>query len=97
MSIEAIMPVSGSEMLTPVQPAEPAARSGFESILSSLEGLNTQMVSNQQAVAELALGRTDNLHQVMMNLEQTRLGFELLLAVRNKALDAYQELMRMQV
>jgi flagellar hook-basal body complex protein FliE len=32
-----------------------------------------------------------------MGMEQTRLSFELMLAVRNKVLDAYQELMRMQV
>jgi len=54
-------------------------------------------VNSQQAVQQLALGNTDNLHRVMMNLEQTRLSFELALAVRNKALEAYQDLMRMQV
>jgi flagellar hook-basal body complex protein FliE len=33
----------------------------------------------------------------MMSLEKTRLTFELALQVRNKTLEAYQELMRMQV
>jgi len=33
----------------------------------------------------------------MMNLESTKLAFDLTLQIRNKVLDAYQELMRMQV
>jgi flagellar hook-basal body complex protein FliE len=69
----------------------------FDALIESLQTLNTQMLSGQQAVSQLALGQTDNLHQVMMQSEQTRLSFELMLAVRNKVLDAYQELMRMQV
>jgi flagellar hook-basal body complex protein FliE len=55
------------------------------------------MQANDQSIQQLALGGTDNLHQVMITLERTRLAFELALQVRNKALEAYQELMRMQV
>ena len=39
----------------------------------------------------------ESLHHTVIGMEQTRLSFELMLAVRNKTLDAYQELMRMQV
>jgi flagellar hook-basal body complex protein FliE len=69
----------------------------FDTVLGSLEQLNTQMQANDHSIQQLALGGTDNLHQVMMTLERTRLAFELALQVRNKALEAYQELMRMQV
>jgi flagellar hook-basal body complex protein FliE len=65
--------------------------------VSGLRELNSDMIANQNAVADLALGKSDNLHQVMMRSEQTRLDFELMMAVRNKVLEAYQELMRMQV
>jgi flagellar hook-basal body complex protein FliE len=37
------------------------------------------------------------MHQAMMSGEQTRLAFDLMLQVRGKVLDAYQELLRMQV
>jgi flagellar hook-basal body complex protein FliE len=69
----------------------------FNSLLDSIEQLNGQLQANDQAVQNIALGETDNLHQVMMTMERTRLEFELALQVRNKALEAYQELMRMQV
>ncbi len=77
--------------------AAAASDTAFDTVLGSLEQLNTQMQANDQSVQQLALGGMDNLHQVMMTLERTRLAFELALQVRNKALEAYQELMRMQV
>lgn len=74
-----------------------ATAGGFNSLLEGIEQLNGQMQINDQSVQNLALGETENLHQVMMTMERTRLTFELALQVRNKALEAYQELMRMQV
>ncbi|MES1190168.1 MAG: flagellar hook-basal body complex protein FliE [Steroidobacter sp.] len=69
----------------------------FDKLLEHIEGVNTQLINTDNAVQQLANGGTDNLHQVMISLEQTRLAFDLLLQVRNKVLDAYQEVMRMQV
>jgi len=66
-------------------------------LLSHLDGVNTQLINTDKAVQQLANGETENLHQVMISLEQTRLAFDLLLQVRNKVLDAYQEVMKMQV
>jgi len=69
----------------------------FDVIVDGIAQVNRDMHATQQAVQEMALGKSDNLHQVMMSLEQTRLSFELLLQVRNRVLEAYQEMMRMQV
>ena len=101
MSIEAIAAL-GTGGIAPLDGAATTAQgqtpgASFESLLNGLQGLNSQMLANESAVSEMALGRGDNLHQVIMNSERTRLDFELMLAVRNKALEAYQELMRMQV
>lgn len=51
----------------------------------------------EQGLLDVATGNADNLHQVMINLEQAKLSFQLLLQVRNRALEAYQEVMRMQI
>lgn len=98
MSIEAIGAIGAPLALpalstTAAQPAQGV----FDAMVDAVNGLNQQMRSNDQAVQALALGDTGELHQVMMNMEKTRLTFELALQVRNKALEAYQELMRMQV
>ncbi len=42
-------------------------------------------------------GEQDNLHEVMISMNSARVTFQLMAEVRNKMLDTYQELMRMQV
>ena len=100
MSIEAIGAISAASAMGPASNASglAAADKGiFEGVLEQVSSLNNQLKASEQNVQALALGQTDNLHQVMMQGEQTRLAFELMLQVRNKTLDAYQELMRMQI
>lgn len=53
--------------------------------------------SAEGAVRDLALGRSENLHNVMLELEKARLSVEVVVQVRNRLLEAYQEIMRMQV
>lgn len=48
-------------------------------------------------VRALAVGNVQNLHEVMIHLEEAKLSFQLLAQVRNHVLDAYQEIMRTQV
>jgi flagellar hook-basal body complex protein FliE len=98
MSVEAIgavgvSPISIPELAAPTDVSGPT----FDSVMQAFETLNTQLQTGEQAAANLAVGQADNLHQMMIRGEQTRLDFELMLAVRNKLLEAYQELMRMQV
>lgn len=58
---------------------------------------NDKLVNADHLVRKLALGEADNLHQVMMALDDAKFSFNLLVQVRNKLLDAYQDVMRMQV
>ena len=46
---------------------------------------------------KLATGQPVDIHEVMLNTEQASLGFSMALQVRNKLIDAYQEVMRMSV
>jgi flagellar hook-basal body complex protein FliE len=113
MSVDAVaavgLPDSASALQAPEQlwasnPAELTVEDtsapdsmSFDTLVSSIVGLNDKLVASSDAVHALALGQVDNLHQVMMSAEQTRLAFDLMLQVRGKVLDAYQELLRMQV
>ena len=77
----------------------PASGSGgsFESMLSAVNQLNGELLAGNQAVRDLALGGGESLHQSMMTLEHARLSLELMLQVRNGVLEAYQDLMRVQI
>jgi len=48
-------------------------------------------------VQRLMLGESDNVHQSMIALQESGLAFTLLVEVRNKLVESYQELMRMPV
>lgn len=62
-----------------------------------LNDVNDKIGNADLQVRKLAVGETTNVHQVMMSLEKARMSLELLVQIRNKALEAYQSLMQMQV
>jgi flagellar hook-basal body complex protein FliE len=75
-----------------------AALDSFGTLLSSaLENLNRLDNTANQAVARLAAGEDVDLHQVMIAVQEADIAFQLALQVRNKLVDAYHEVMRMQV
>ena len=69
----------------------------YRSLVDKLQSLSTEMAGNREVVADMALGDVDNLHRIIIGMERTRLDFEIVMSIRNRALEAYQELMRMQV
>ena len=59
--------------------------------------VNDMQVQSDQAIQGLATGENKNLHEVMISMEKASISFQFLSQVRNKAVEAYQEVMRMQV
>ena len=55
-----------------------------------------QKQADKMAV-EVATGKTGNIHETMLAVSQAELAFNMMVQVRNKALEAYQEIMRMPV
>jgi flagellar hook-basal body complex protein FliE len=72
-----------------------------ESFGTVLDGL-VQTVSNKQADAadltkKVLLGDSDQLHQSVIAMQEASVAFTMMVEVRNKLVESYQELMRMQV
>ena len=76
------------------------AASGLSSFSGMLENamssLNEQQVAADQGVQDLITGNTDNLHNVMIQTSEAQLSLELALQLRNKGLEAYNEIKNMQ-
>ncbi len=66
-------------------------------LTQSLGRINQDLVRADEGLQQLASGETQNLHQVMIALEEARIGVQLLVQVRNRLLDAYQDVLRMQL
>lgn len=98
MSVAALNAI---EFLAPAQPIKfdaQAPAGDFAAWLDQgLAQLNQQIVSADVQVRKLAAGEVDNLHQVMLSMEEAKMTFQLALQVRNRLLEAYQEVLRMQI
>jgi flagellar hook-basal body complex protein FliE len=76
----------------------PTASPGFANwVQQEVNSLNAQLVTAEQGVQKLATGTAENLHEVMLQLEQARLAMQVAAQVRSRVLEAYQDVMRMQV
>lgn len=70
----------------------------FSSFLKdSIEKVNQTQIESDKMTEKLALGQDVDLHQVMIASQKASVTMQLTLEVRNKAVEAYQEMMRMQV
>jgi flagellar hook-basal body complex protein FliE len=77
---------------------DPPSSPGFRGVLDHvLQNAAQSHAGAEAAVRDLALGQTDNLHQAMLQMAQADLSFRLVLEVRNRLTEAYQEIMRMQM
>jgi flagellar hook-basal body complex protein FliE len=70
----------------------------FSSILDkSMNEVNQLLADADKKGVEHAIGKSENLHDAMIAFEKAETAFKLLVQVRNRAIDAYHEIMRMQV
>lgn len=70
------------------------AKSSFQ---NGLDAVSKSVSAADGAAAQVATGTATDLHQVTVAATKAQLGVELTVAMRNKAVEAYQEIMRMSV
>jgi len=70
----------------------------FQAVFNEvLNKTNSLILESEKLTNEAALGNVDNIHQVLIAGEKADIALQLTLQIRNKVLDAYNEIMRMQV
>lgn len=69
----------------------------MEHLKSGLAEVNEMQKRADSMAMDLASGKNDNLHETMLATTQAELTFNLMVQLRNRALEAYQEVMRMPV
>ena len=63
----------------------------------SVAEVNESQVKSDNSIADFLTGKGSGLHETMMAVEKADISMRLLVQVRNKAVEAYKEIMRMQV
>ena len=104
-----MIPISSIQPLTPSLPVTPADKPGvlapaqpsgesFSTMLGKMVSeVNDKQINASSAVNNLQSGNNVSLHQAVIAMEEANVSFQLMVEVRNKVLDAYQEIMKMQV
>ncbi len=99
MSIAPIPPISAE--IAPVGTAaapKPATGPSFGAVLErALGSLNEQLNAADRLALALAAGEDVDLHEVMLALETASIGLQAALQIRNRALEAYREVMSMPI
>lgn len=100
MFIEQIKPIQGLQELNKInsKTIDTNNKTSFKSVFQ--DALNNYIDSENRVdedIYKLSIGETDDLHNLMINTQKAEMSLDLVLQLRNKALDAYNEIMRMGV
>jgi len=63
----------------------------------ALDNVNKLQLDSENMSKQLATGQINNLHEVTIAGEKANIALQLTLGIRNKVIDAYKEIMRMQI
>jgi flagellar hook-basal body complex protein FliE len=97
--LEAIAAIGAEPFVADITAAHRSApvQSFGDWMAAEIHAVDSKVQQSDAAAQSVAMGSADNLHDVMIRMEEARLSFQLLAQVRNKLLEGYQEIMRMQV
>ena len=83
------------------QPALPGAvdaqKSFADSLKDAVNQVNVAQKDSDVKMQELATGKSQNIHETMIAAEKADIALRMMVQVRNKMIEAYQEIMKMQV
>ncbi|MBK9323179.1 MAG: flagellar hook-basal body complex protein FliE [Bdellovibrionaceae bacterium] len=74
-----------------------AGKSFADTLKGAIENVNQLQKASDKSAQDLATGRTDNVADVMIAAEKADIALRVMVQMRNKIIDAYQEIMKMQV
>lgn len=92
------LPLDPTERLAPTTPAAAPAAGGFGSMLEGLVNtVNAKQATADAVTNDVMLGQSGSLHQSVIAMQEASVALSLMVQVRNKLVESYQELMRMNV
>jgi flagellar hook-basal body complex protein FliE len=74
-----------------------SAKTFGEALEGMLKDVNQSQLDANAAAQDIAAGRNKDIHSAVLSMEKAEIQFRLLAQVRNKVIEAYREIMRMQV
>jgi len=96
--LQQLNPANSDNPLQGASAISSGSGAGFENMLGGfVNDVAQKQAAAGTAVTGLLSGKNVSLHQAMISMEEANVSFQMMVEVRNRLLDGYQELMRMQV
>jgi flagellar hook-basal body complex protein FliE len=73
---------------------QPSFSETLKTFMKDVNGLQSKA---DESIQRMAAGEITDVHQVMTSVEEAGVAFNMMMEIRNKVLDAYQEVMRMRL
>ena len=89
--------ISGTKSPAGIGSASEGSQSFADTLKEAISNVNQLQKSADKASQDLATGRTDNVADVMIASEKADIALRMMVQVRNKVIDAYNEILKMQV
>jgi flagellar hook-basal body complex protein FliE len=80
-----------------VGPSTGSTSGFFEALENSMQEVNTNQLAADNSIKDLVSGKNKNIHETMLQIQKADLSLKTMMQVRNKILEAYKEIIRMQV
>lgn len=91
--IESISPISLQNELAKTQKTE-SGNDFFNILKESLGEVNDMQIKGDQALSDIATGQVKDLHSAAIAIDKAEISMKVMLEVRNKALNAYKEILK---
>ena len=83
------------QLKPPEQTGRKKEDGGFEKMLvDSIRDVNKLQLEANRATEQLAAGTTESIHETMIAMQKANISFQMMMQIRNKIIDAYQEIMK---
>ncbi len=97
-SITSVLPIQSAMQVKSSSTAYSIQNNSFKNIFdNALKNLNDSQLKSEETLKNFLVGEVTDVHTVMISLEEAKLHMQLAVEVRNKLIEAYQEVSRMQV
>lgn len=99
LNLNALNPARlGTEGIKPAGPAVPGQEGSFSDLLKqALEEVNDSQATAEQEARNLMTGESTDMHTAILAVQKADVSFQMMMAVRSKLIEAYREVMRMQM
>lgn len=97
MKIDAITPITFQPEIKTGISIEKSIPSFADWLTEGIVNTNNQLIAADHALQQLASGQAVSLHQTMLTMEEAKLSFQYLEQIRNRVMNAYQDILREQI